>query len=292
LCRGLRLALTIAALALSCAAPESARDGSLVDDAGRVLAFEQPPRRIVSLSPATTELLFALGAGERVVGRTRWCVDPPEAERVASVGDGLNPNIELVVAQRPELVLFYHSPMNDGAIAQLDRFGIASASVKLDGLADLRRAAILTGRVTGDSVRADSIVQAFERDLEAAAAPGSGNGPTVLLLAWDNPPIVIGATSFLSEVGTLAGGRNAFADLEQPSATVSIEAIAARDPDMVLLAGGSEDPDWARRPEWQVVRAVAERRMVAASGTEFSHPSFRAPHAVARLRAALQEAKP
>ena len=291
MCRATRLALTIAALGLSCAAPERAQDGPLVDDAGRILALEHSPRRIVSLSPATTELLFALGAGERVVGRTRWCVDPPEAQQVTSVGDGLNPNIELVVAQRPELVLFYHSAMNDGAIAQLERLGIASASVKLDGLADLRRAAILMGRVTGDSVRADSLVRAFDHDLNAAAAPESLGGPTVLLLAWDNPPIVIGATSFLSEVVTLAGGRNAFADLDRPSATVSIEAIAVRDPDVVLLAGGSEDPDWARRPEWQVVRAVAERKMVSASGTEFSHPSFRAPGAVAQLRAALHEEK-
>lgn len=291
MCRVTWLALTIAALALSCAAPERPQDGPLVDDAGRVLALEQPPQRIVSLSPATTELLFALGAGERVVGRTRWCVDPPEAEQIPSVGDGLNPNIELVVAQRPDLVLFYHSAMNDGAIAQLDRLGIASASVKLDGLADLRRAALLLGRVTGDSVRADSIVRAFEHDLDAAAAPESIEEPTVLLLAWDNPPIVIGATSFLSEVVTLAGGRNAFADLDRPSATVSIEAIAVRDPDLVLLAGGSEDPDWARRPEWQMVRAVGERRMVSASGTEFSHPSFRAPSAVAQLRAALHEEK-
>ena len=146
---------------------------------------------------------------------------------------------------------------------------------------------MLMGRVMGDSARAESIVRSLERDLDAAAAPADRAGPTVLLLAWDNPPIVVGATSFLSEVVTLAGGRNVFADLERPSATVSVEAIAARDPDVVLLTGDAEGPDWTRRPEWQVVRAVAERRIVTASGTEFSHPSFRAAGAVARLRAAL-----
>ncbi len=251
-----------------------------------------PAQRIVSLSPATTELLFALGAGDRVVGRTRWCQDPPEATRVPSVGDGLDPNVELILARRPDLVVFYHSPTNASAIERLDGLGIASVSLSLDGLADLRRAAGVLAQLTGDSARAHSLVDRFDRDLAEVVQPTRDARPSVLILTWDNPPIVIGGTSFLSEIVGLAGGRNVFDDLERPSATVSIETIAARDPDLVLITGGSSDAAFMKRPEWQTSAAVRHERFAVVAGTEFSHPSFRAARAVAALRAVLSEWTP
>jgi iron complex transport system substrate-binding protein len=257
-------------------------------DTGRAVRLDAPAQRIVSLSPSTTELLFAIGAGDRVVGRTRWCADPPEALAVESVGDGLDPNVELIVARRPDLVVFYRSGMNDAAIAQLERLGIATASVQLDGLADLTRAALLLGRLTGDSARADTLVRVFEQELSAVSTPPLADAASVLILAWDNPPIVIGSASFLSEIVSHAGARNAFADLEHPSGSVSLEAIAARAPEVVLLTEGDAEPAFARRPEWQVVKGVREGRFVAVSGSQFSHPSFRAALAIAELRAALE----
>lgn len=281
-------ALLALALVGACGPGEAPSSGPVIDDAGRAVRLEGPAQRVVSLSPSATELLFAIGAGHRVVGRTRWCADPPEVSKVPSVGDGLAPNVEMIVAQRPDLVVFYHSGMNAAAIEQLERLGIATASVQLDGLADLSRAALLLGRLTGDSGRADTLVRAFERELAAVSTPPPSDAPSVLILAWDNPPIVIGSASFLSEIVDRAGARNAFADLEQPSGSVSLEAIAARDPDVVLLTEGDGEPAFARRPEWQVVEAVGAGRFAAVSGSQFAHPSFRAALAIAELRAALE----
>jgi iron complex transport system substrate-binding protein len=281
-------ALLAVALVGACGSGEVPSSGAIIDDAGRAVRLDAPAQRIVSLSPSTTELLFAIGAGDRVVGRTRWCADPPEALAVESVGDGLDPNVELIVARRPDLVVFYRSGMNDAAIAQLERLGIATASVQLDGLADLTRAALLLGRLTGDSARADTLVRVFEQELSAVSTPPLADAASVLILAWDNPPIVIGSASFLSEIVSHAGARNAFADLEQPSGSVSLEAIAARAPEVVLLTEGDAEPAFARRPEWQVVKGVREGRFVAVSGSQFSHPSFRAALAIAELRAALE----
>ncbi|HET7040177.1 MAG TPA: ABC transporter substrate-binding protein, partial [Gemmatimonadales bacterium] len=109
--------------------------------------------------------------------------------------------------------------------------------------------------------------------------------------AWDNPPITIGGGSFQSELVALAGGINVFADLPQPSAPVSLETIAARDPDLVLVSD-STVPAWSRRPEWRAVRAVRERRFVLVHGSDFARPTFRALEAVRRLRAALEGAAP
>ncbi|NIM52072.1 MAG: ABC transporter substrate-binding protein [Gemmatimonadales bacterium] len=278
-----------AALLTACGPSGSPSSGPVVDDAGRPVALDRPAQRIVSLSPATTELLFAIGAGDRVVGRTRWCEDPPEATRVPSVGDGLNPNVEVVAARRPDLVVFYHSPLNAAAIEQLAGMRVATASLELDGLADLRRAAGMLGELTGQRARADSLVAAFDAELAELTGSPVAERPSVLILSWASPPIVIGSGSFLSEIVELAGGRNLFGDLPQPSATVSIETVAARDPDVVLVVEGGERPAWAERPEWQIVGAVREGSFAVVTGTEFGRPSFRAPRAIRQLRSVMRQ---
>lgn len=276
----------------ACSAPAQRPDAGLVivDDVGDSVRLAQPARRIVSLSPATTELVFALGAGDRLVGRTRWCDYPAAALAVPSVGDGLPPNIESVLAQAPDLVLLYRSPQNAAALARFRAAGIAAVQFGIDHLADVPRLARLLGPAVGRAAAGDSLAAAFEAGVAAAASragetPDSSR-PTVLLLAWDQPPIAIGAGSFQSEIVALAGGRNLFADLTAPSATVSIEVIASRNPDLVLVTE-SGPPAIARRPEWAAVPAVREGRFVHLVTPVFSRPSPRAMEAVAELRAAL-----
>jgi len=112
---------------------------------------------------------------------------------------------------------------------------------------------------------------------------------TLLILAWDQPPIAIGVGSFLSELAVRAGARNLFADLPQASAPVSLESIASRDPAYVLVIGDSL-PGFSDRPEWQSVRAIRERRFVRVPGALFTRPGPRSPEALRVLRAALDSA--
>lgn len=278
------------AVCAACSAGERPAAGIVVDDTGRPVDLGLSPRRIVSLAPGLTELLFAIGAGDRVVGRTRWGDYPPEAREIPSVGEGLSPNVEVIVGRRPDLVVFYASPANRSAIDRLEELGIATASFRTDRLADLARSARLLGRITGDSGVADSLASFLENDI-ARLRSTRPQGPEVkvLLLVWDNPPITIGAQSFLSEIVTLAGGRNVFDDIDKASATVSIEAIVERDPDVVLVVSDSGVPMWMVRPEWQTVRAVRDNRFVVAPGTEFGRPTFRAPQAIRWLRSRFME---
>ena len=171
--RAARLVWLAGAALAACATREAPAPGLPVDDLGRTVALTQPAQRIVSLSPSTTELLFDLGAGSRVVGRTRWCDYPPQAAEVPSVGDGLNPNVELVLSRTPDLVVFYRSGANQGAIARLDRLGVATASVRLDRLADLPRVTRLLGRLTGTSGSADSLAATFAAAYTVRAKPGA-----------------------------------------------------------------------------------------------------------------------
>ncbi|MBK8004161.1 MAG: ABC transporter substrate-binding protein [Gemmatimonadetes bacterium] len=297
--KALRLPLALlGALLGACATPQAAPARLVaIDDAGDTVRLAAPATRVVSLSPATTELVFALGAGGHLVGRTRWCDYPDAARAVPSVGDGIPPNIEAVLATRPDLVLLYRSAQNSAAAERLRAAGIAVVQLDFNRLHDVSRLARLLAPLLGVAPAGDSLATAFEAELagvarEAPAGCGADSFacPRVLLLAWDQPPIAIGAGSFQGEILEAAGGRNIFADLTAPSATVSIEAIAARDPALVLV--GDSEPAVAGRPEWQVVGAVRGRRFVHFNPPAFGRPSPRAPGVIRDLRQALREARP
>jgi ABC-type Fe3+-hydroxamate transport system substrate-binding protein len=261
----------------------------VVDDLGARIVVTHAPRRIVSLAPSTTELLFALGFGDRVVGRTRWCDYPPEVARIPSVGDGLSPNVEAVAARKPDLVVMYATPANAGAVARLTGIGIPAVNLTMDRLHDLPHAARTLSRLLGDSARVNTLATVFERTLDSLNRIQRGTRPRVATIVWDNPPIVIGSGSFLDDLITLAGGENVFADIALPSSTVSIETIAGRNPDMLLLLGNDTAAAFLlSRPEWRAVRAARGHRFAALKGTEFSRPSFRAIEAVRQLESILR----
>jgi len=243
-------------------------------------------RRVVSLAPALTDLVFALGAGDRLVGRTRWDTYPPEALDVPSVGDGLLPNVEAIAARSPDLVLLYATPANAGAVGQLKALGVDTRELPFDRLEDVVTAARTLGPILGRAEQADSLAAAMSAWL---AAPWSATRWRVAFVIADAPLITIGAGSYLSELVERAGASNVFADLPQPSPVVGLETLAVRDPDALIAFGDSTaPPGFLDRPEWQAVRAARERRLVMLAGARFSYPSVRARHAVDELRAALE----
>lgn len=281
----------LAGLLLACAG--EGETASRVDHAGHSIEIDSPARRIVSLSPSLTELLFSMGAGDRVVGRTRWGTRPPAAAAVPSVGDGLSPNVESILARNPDVVVLYHTPANAAAIRQLRGVGVPTVSVRLDRLEDVPVAARLLGDVLGDLPAADTLADRFAARLDSLhrrAVPPE-NPPAVVILTWPAPPVVIGGGSFLSQLVELAGARNAFADLDAPSATVSLESIAARDPDLLLLIG-DDDPAVLDRAEWHAIPAVAAGRLLSVDGDAYGWPSFRSLDLVGALASALREVRP
>ncbi len=294
-------------LVLTAAAAACGRSGrgpaagatQVTDDARRSVTVPAPARRIVSLSPAVTELVFALGAGDRLVGRTRWCDYPPSARAVPSVGDGLNPNVEAVAARQPDLVVLYPSALNATAAAQLGRLGIAAVLLRQDRLEDLAHTARLLGPVVGRVAAGDSLAAAL-RALVAQPPPPAPPSPRpgrqrVVFVTWDNPPVVIGGGSYLDELATLAGAANVFHDVAAASAVVGLETIATRDPDVIVWlrdSVGPEPPPFARRAEWQVIGAVRARRFVYLTGSLFGRPSPRAAQAARELRGLLAAVGP
>ncbi len=283
-------ALLVLAVA-ACARREHvpARRGiAVTDDAGRQVTLAAPARRIVSLLPSFTEILFAIGAGDRLVGRTTWCDYPPEALAVPSVGDGMPPSVEAVAARRPDLVVLYRSGPNVTAAEQLERLGIRTVLFDLNLLEELGPVARRLGILTGRRAAADSLARVMD---SLAAQPPTPSTQSLVFIVWDNPPIVIGAGSYLDRLAALAGARNVFHDIGSPSAQVSIETIAARDPDFVaLLSDSAVPPRYAARPEWRVVRAVRRARFLFLPGQLFGRPGPRAAEAIRELRRRLEAA--
>lgn len=280
----------LAALALlSACAGERAASGSdpLVDDFGDTLRLLAPATRIVSLNPVTTELLFALEAGERLVGRTSWDLFPAEARAVPDMGAGMGPNIEAVIGQRPDLVILYASESNRRAAQQFHAAGIATLTYRTDRIEDFQRVVPVIARAVGADTIGRIVLDSVLASVESVRALGRpAQAPRAFWHIWETPLMTIGASSYLSELLAVAGAENVFADIAQPSPQVSLEEVARRDPD-VVLAGPNSAARIRSSPAWQSVRAVREGRVVVIDTLIVGRPGVRVGEAARFLRRVL-----
>lgn len=290
--RHVRFLTLLSALAvLACTTRARVADAPivLVGDAADTVRLAKPAARIVSLLPTATEVLFAIGAGDALVGRSAWCDYPTEALRVTSLGDALfSPNLEVIAGLEPDLVLLYAGGSNAATAQRLREMGYPTLLVRTDLLEDVAKVAMLLGRATGHEEASDSLVAAFRTSL-AAATTRDPAGPTVFILAWDQPLTTLGRGSFVSDLIERAGGRNLFADIAAPSAPVGIETVAHRNPDWTLFITSSGASPRVR-PEWRAVPALADpARFLQFAGSEFMRPTPRAPDAIRAMHAKLAQ---
>ena len=261
-------------------APASAQ---VIDDFGDTLALASRPRRIVSLNPATTEILFAIGAGPRLVGRTTWDLHPDSARLVPDLGNGLRPNTEAVLAARPDLVVLYASDDNRAAAKALRAAGVPTLTLRIDRIAGFARATRILGHATGDSARAAGVVDSVQATLERVRRATAGlEAPTVIWRVWDRPLMVIGGGSYLSELATIAGGRNVYADLPQPSPVVTTEGVLRRTPRFVLTSPGGE-ARWRTSASWRGLPAVRDGRILVVDTLLVGRPAVRMGEAAVSL---------
>ncbi len=256
--------------------PQPAARGQLplaVDDFGDTIRIDSAATRIVSLNPTTTEILFAIGAGSKLVGRTKWDSWPDSAKLVPDVGDALRPNVEAVLAKQPDLVLLYASNDNRTAASQLRAAGVRVASFKVDSIAEFERSTLVIGRLTGNEARARDVVDSVRATLERVrSATASRPRTKVFYHTWEKPIITIGANSFLNELVEIAGGTNVYGDIQEVSPVVTMEAIVARNPE-VILVGPLVNTRMLASPAWRVVPAVRNRRVFAYDTNVVGRPS-------------------
>ena len=271
----------IVAVVLACT--PASDDRPAVDDAGDPLPPPATRSRIVSLSPATTEILFALGAGPRVVGRTTWDLWPVEARQVPDLGNGIRPSIETVIGARPDLVVLYASNENRDAARAFRAANIAVITLRINQIAEFERATTLLGDAVGEPQRARTVVDSVRATLERVRAATAGRQrPTVFMLSWETPLMTIGSGSFLSELVEIAGGRNVFADQASPSPQVTFEEVLRRDP-RFILGGPVTASKLGTNERWRLLPAVREGRVLIMDTLLVGRPGVRLGEAAVSL---------
>lgn len=264
---------------------------AVTDDAGRPVRLPRPARRIVSLIPSANETLLALGAGDRIVGRTRYDQEPA-LQGLPSVGGGLDPSLETLIALRPELVVAWEGERSRGLRPRLAEMGIPVFGLAADDTADVFRSIQQLGTLSGREHAADSLAASIRSELAALRASVRGRpAPSVFYVVWDDPPMTAGPNTFIGQLIEVAGGRNVFPDAPADWPNVSLEEVVRRQPDFVVFAKGEGDTRSLEAlrsaPGWRELRAVREGRVIWIPARLMERPGPQIGRAARALRDAL-----
>ncbi len=256
------------------------------------------PSRIVSLIPATTEMLFAMGAGDRLVGVGTYDRFPAEVARLPRVGGLIDPDTERILALRPDLVIVYNTQVE--LKQRLDRARLPYFSYEHRALPDIMTTVRVLGERVGAGERAHAVADEMDHALAAVSASVAGQTRPRALLVFGRQPGTLrsvnasGGYGFLADLLNIAGAENVFNDIKQQSVQASTEMILARRPDVIVeLKYGAAAPglDVARELEpWTAlasVPAVRNKRLYLLTGDEFVVPGPRIVLAAQRLAQAL-----
>jgi iron complex transport system substrate-binding protein len=216
--------------------------------------------RIVSLAPSLTEIAYAAGAGTALVGTVEYSDYPAEARGLPRVGDGWSVDVERVLALRPGVVLAWASGTPQATIERLEAVGLRVVTVPTYRLADVPAALRLVGRLAGTPAVAEAAARRFDDEVDRLRREHAGASVlTVFIQIDDQPLFTVGGRHVLSEVVELCGGRNVFAELAQVAPQIDVEAVLARDPQVILSTDDTvADPAamWRRWPQLESVRAA------------------------------------
>lgn len=266
----------------------------VTDDAGRDVEVAGPVERIVSLVPSVTETIVAIGAGDRLVARTRYD-DAPALASLPSVGGGLDPSVEAIVALDPDLVVTWDA--GEGRLARrLKAAGVAVYLAEIQDTTAIHETIRRFGALTGRAASADSVSGALRDTLEAIAA-GVAPGPRPSVFYWmaGDPPRTAGRRTFIGEAIAIAGGRVAFPELDALWPAVSLESVVERDPDVIVVPTGDGLPGVAvleGRPGWRELDAVRGDRVVEIPADLFARPGPHLGEAARALRERLRRVRP
>ncbi|UPG94723.1 cobalamin-binding protein [Luteibacter aegosomatissinici] len=231
----------LACLALFLAGPVSAAV-SVTDDAGHTVTLQAPAHRIVSLAPNITDTLYAAGAGNFVVGTSRFSEHPQAAQRIPVVGDATMLDLERIVALRPDVIMVWKSGTPAAQVEKLARLGIPIYYAETTRLADIPAATRRLGQLAGTTPVAEANAHAFAQALDGLRRTFAGKKRVrVFFQVWDRPLMTVGRAQMISDALDLCGGQNIFDDLSQAAPTVGREAVLARRPDVIMTAGGDGD---------------------------------------------------
>ena len=277
-------------LALSCVSGFAEGALEVTDMTGRTVALDAPAKRVVAITAANVEVLYALGAGDTLVGRGEYCNYPEEALNAPAVKSGAELNVEEVLALQPDLVIMDTMAQTTEQVAALENAGLKVIITKEEGIAGVYEAIALIGKAVGKDAEADKLVADMKAAFDEIAAKAENTGKTVYFeispLQWGL--WTAGKGTFMDEIATLCGLTNVFADVDG-WASVSEEQVLQRNPDYIVTTSAyyGEGPtpveEIKGRAGWDQVTAVVEDHVFNADNDAITRPGPRLVEAAQAL---------
>jgi len=270
----------LAALGLCLVTGRPAAAAEVVDLVGRRVAVPDHPRRVVSLAPSLTEMVFALGAGDRLAGVSRHSDYPSEAQELPKVGSYVHPDLERIVALKPDLCLAVKDGNPREAVERLEALGIPVYAVNPKNLKDVMDTMTALGRVLGRERQAREIVESMGRRIRAVEEKigGISGRPRVFFQIGTSPIVSVGTETFAHEIITLAGGINV-AEGPDPYPRFSVEQVLGLRPEVIVISSMDRSrihreiqAGWMR---WQGLPAVENGRVFLVESNLFDRPTPR-----------------
>lgn len=285
----LRFALLVFCLAVATPTPAL----TVTDDLGVELRFDGPVQRVISLSPHLTELMYSIGAGDRLAGAVRGSDFPAEAAALPEVGDASGLDFERILYLRPDLVLAWRSGNRSVDIARLRSLGMHVLVLEPQRLEDIPRHLRLLAELTHRQERAQEVTREFDRRLDALKRRYAGRvGLRVLFEIWHQPLFTVNGDHIISDVLRLCSAQNIFAGLPRLAGEVSLEQVLLLDPDAIVVGSEAGDAGVKNWLEFPYLKAVRSGNLFAVSADQITRQTPRTIGAAERLCADLDKARP
>lgn len=289
--------LALFCVGASCRQPSSAGTAArhtFTDELKRPVAIVENPQRIISLAPNITEMLFALSLGERVVAVTSYCDFPPEAKTKEQIGDTLQPNLERIIALRPDLVVATTASQVERLTRQLDQLSIPVYATNPRTVRDVPRSIRRLGEVSGARSQAEELAAKLEEHIRQVETRVAGQAkPRVLFVLQLGPLITVGRNTFINDLITLAGGASISGDQTTEYPQFSYETAVARAPEVIIapqLHGSGALDETELRRAFAGTPAVRNQRLVRVNPDLTSRPGPRLIDGLEQLAQALHPA--
>ncbi len=238
-------------LMLAAPAAQSVQAAVHVDDAGRSVELPAPARRVITLAPNLTELVYAVGAGDALVGTMDTSNFPEAAQRLPRIGDYQRLDVERILALKPDLVLVWYHGNQGRELAQLQAAGLRLFYLEPRTLDDVARSLIRIGALVGRAAQGEARAAALRREAEALRLQYARAEPvSVFFQVWSQPLMTLNDGHLTSDLIALCGGRNVFGGLSALAPQISLESVVAADPELIMSTRELDvaHPLWRREP--------------------------------------------
>lgn len=265
---------------------------SVTDDANRTVSLPAPARRIVSLAPHATEMLFAAGAGSQIVGVTEFSDYPPEAKRIQSVGSGVSLDLERIIQLKPDLVVGWNNGMAATQLARLEQLGIPIYKSEPYDFAAIANSLERLAHLTGTDAAGQAAASAFRTRLKQIEETyRKRRNVTVFYQIWRSPLMTLNGSHLVSAALRMCGGENIFAKLPQLAPTVGVEAVLKADPEAIVASTGEQEDVFAPWRRFPRMKAVARGNLLTIDGSLLNRAGPRILDGAEELCRKLDEAR-